>query len=410
MATSNTGIHDDYFVSELKRAKKKVQDKFEELRKHINDRERILIQELDDITSLHTSYEEGFEQISEDTKMAEYLIDVTKNVNFNLQNMLLLQDTIITQLNEQLRLMKIPVKPKLVTFVCEPDNLLTELHKFGQLVKVKDSIDYSKKTQPIISACCKGKQDEELYNPYGVAVDPNSGNIYVTDQSLDCVKVFDSSAKYLTKFGHADGEGKMNSPRCLAIGGNRLFITQGSSCILAYQLDGKFIHKTGSFGDGDLQFKHPWGLTINEDNRDLYICDLCNNRVQILSENFQYESQFGKDILYKPRQTKLTKENVFVLDESSPCLRIFGKDLMIQRDVITRGEEQQVTDPHYFFIDKYGYILVSDCGSNSILIFNSELEFLHRISVGNSPMEITMDAKDRIIVVCKATDSCIHLF
>ena len=107
----------------------------------------------------------------------ENLIDVTKNVNFSLQNTLLLRDTIITQLNEQLRLIKIPDKPKLVTFVCEPDNLLTELHKFGQLVKVKDSIDYSKKTQPIISACCKGKKDEELYNPHGVAVDPNSGNI-----------------------------------------------------------------------------------------------------------------------------------------------------------------------------------------------------------------------------------------
>ena len=226
--------------------------------------------------------------------MAENLIDVAKNVNFSLQNMQLLRDTFITQPNEQLRLNRIPVKPKLVIFVGEPDNLLTELHKFGQLVKVKDSIDYSKKTQPIISACCKGKQDDELYNPHGVAVDPNSGNIYVTDQSLNCVKVFDSSAKYLTKFGHADGEGKMNSPRCLAIGGNRLFITQGNSCILAYQLDGKFILKTGSFGDGDLQFNYPWGLTINEDNRDLYICDLFINRVQILSEISNTNPNSGK--------------------------------------------------------------------------------------------------------------------
>ena len=56
MATSNTGIHDDYFVSELKHVKKKVQDKFEELRKHIKDRERVLIQELDNIISLYTSY------------------------------------------------------------------------------------------------------------------------------------------------------------------------------------------------------------------------------------------------------------------------------------------------------------------------------------------------------------------
>ena len=415
MATANASIHeDDFFVSSLKRVKKDVQNKSEELRTHVNDREQVLIQEVDDILSLYTSFKERCEQRMAERDEIEKLIDVTKNVSISFQNTLLLRNAFITQLNEQLNHIQIPVEPKLVTFVCEPDDLKVELSRFGQLVKAKESIDYSRKKQPIISVCCKGKGENELNKPKGVAIDPETGNIYVTDQNNNCIKVFNSLARYLRKFNGeehaADGEGKMNFPRCLAIGGSRVFITQGKCSILAYQLDGKFIRKIGSSGDGDLQFNFPWGLTIDEGNRDLYICDLNNNRVQILSENFQYENQFGKDILNKPRHIKLTKDNVFVLDASSPCLHIFGKDLVIQKHCITRGEGQQVSDPHFLFVDKFGDILISDCGSNSIHIFNSAFKSLHRIAVSDSPMEITMDTEDRIIVVCEATDKCLHLF
>ena len=410
MATSNADVHEDDFVSKLNCVRKEVQHGFEGIRNRITDRENIMLQKLNDMESLYTCYKERIEQKTAEMHDIEILIDVVKNVTMTSEFSKNAQDNTLTNLNELLSQIQIPVKPKLVTFVCEPDDLQTELSKFCKLVETIDSIDYSKKTQPLISVCCKGKHENELYNPCGVAVDPNTGSVYVTDQSNHCIKVFDSLARYVTKFGHDDGEGEMKYPRCLAIGGNRVFITQGNSSILAYQLDGKFIHKTGSFGDGDLQFNYPWGLTIDEGNRDLYVCDHTNNRVQILSADLQYISQFGRDILSKPRHIKLTKENVFILDTSSPCLHIFGKDLAIQKNVITRGEEQQVIDPHYFFIDKFGCLIVSDCGSSSILIFNSGFEILHRIAVSSSPMEVTMDAKDRLIVVCKSADNCLQLF
>ena len=61
--------------------------------------------------------------------------------------------------------------------------------------------------------------------PYGVTVDPNTGNIYVVDNWNDCVKVFDNTAKYLSKFGDGEGEGKMSCPKALLIRDNTVFVT-----------------------------------------------------------------------------------------------------------------------------------------------------------------------------------------
>ena len=70
---------------------------------------------------------------------------------------------------------------------------------------------------------------------------------------------------------------------------------------------------------------------------DIYVCDYRNNRIQIVSENFEYKSEFGKDIFHYPHDVKLYKDNIFILDESNPCLHIFNKDLVLQKSVVTRG-------------------------------------------------------------------------
>ena len=206
------------------------------------------------------------------------------------------------------------------------------------------------------------------------------------------------------------GEGKTSNPYDLLICGNKVLVTQGNDCIHVYQLDGKFVSRIGNYGNGQLQFNNPHCLSTDVYNGDIYICDRYNHRIQIISENLHYKSEFGKDILHYPRDIKLYKDNIFVLDQSYPCLHMFNKDLVLQKSVVTRGRGQQVIYPLFFFIDKFGSILTSDNNSNSILILNSEFEFIHKISVSNNPMGITMDEEDRVIVVCCADNNCLQIF
>ena len=406
MATANP-TSEDNFVLELNRVKENVVRKFREISEHLDEMKTELLRQINSILVSYRTYEQEFQTTSEKKKALE-------RTKLYLQNELAnspiksVHDNFIALINTELEAIETPKQPKLVSFVCDKEKLLTEVNKLCKLVERVSEIDYKSKTQSIISVYDEGTGNGQLKNPWGVTVDHNTGNIYVADSN--CVKVFDNTAKYLFKFGDEKGEGNMSNPYGLHICGNKVLVTQWNHCIQVYQLDGKFVSRIGSHGKGQLQFNYPNGLSRDEYNGDIYICDLINHRIQILSENFQYKSEFGKDILRCPRDIKLYKDSIFVLDESNPCLHIFNKDLVLQKSVVTRGVGQQVIYPWFFFIDKFGSILISDRDSNSILILNSEFEFIHKISVSPSPMGITMDEEDRVIVVCCADNNCLQIF
>ena len=319
-----------------------------------------------------------------------------------------LQNKILKLIDKELKTILMPARPKLVRFVCDKNKLVREVNELCKLVERVSEIDYKSKTQSVISVCDKGTGNEQLNGPYGITVDHNTGNIYVADSWNHCVKVFDNTAKYLLKFGDGKGEWKMSYPRGLLIRANKVFVSH-NDCILVYQLDGKFVSSIGSKGSGELQFNWPFGLSTDEYNNDIYICDRSNHRIQIISENLQFKSQFGKDTLYYPHYIKHYKDNIFILDASNPCLHIYNRDLVLQQSVVTRGEVQQVRVPYFFFIDNFGNILITDRSSDSILILNSEFKFIHKISV-SEPMGITMDIDDRIIVTSCASYNCLQLF
>ena len=270
-------------------------------------------------------------------------------------------------------------------------------------------IDYTSKTQSIISVCDLGTGNEQLNYPYGVTVDQNTGIIYVADHSNHCVKVFDNTAKYLNKFGDGEGEGKMSYPIGLLIRDNTVFVSH-RHCILVYQLDGKFVFRIGSYGSGEFQFNFPCGLSTDESNNDIYICDYINHRIQILSENLQYKSEFGKDTLWYPYDVKLTQQHIYVLDQSNPCIHVYDYNHVLIKSMISRGEGNQITHSVSFFIDRSGNILITDYSSYTISIFNSNSEIIHKINVSSSPTGIVVDNQERIIVVSQASKNCFQIF
>ena len=228
---------------------------------------------LNDILSSYNGY------TTEVKKMNEQKRDIEKMRNAQIAAvpaspaLKTLHDKFLQDLNEQLNQLQTPVKPKLLTFVCDKNKLLSEVNELSKLVERVSEIDYKNKTQSIISVCNRGTGNEQLNCPRGVTVDHNTGNIYVADYGNDCVKVFDNTAKYLFKFGNGKGEGKMSNPIGLLICGNRVLVTQYNNYIQVYELDGKFVSRFGGNGNGKLQFSLPFGLSTDEYNGDIYICD-----------------------------------------------------------------------------------------------------------------------------------------
>ena len=77
----------------------------------------------------------------------------------------------------------------------------------------------------------------------------------------------------------------MQFPTGLAISCDTVLISQCDDHILVNQLDGNFVSRIGNRGSGDLQFKCPFGLTTDESNNDIHICDsLLTSLVIFLSQ------------------------------------------------------------------------------------------------------------------------------
>ena len=409
MATANP-LREDNYELELSRVRENIKTKFVELIDSLKARESELLRELDNILASYLSYKSELEKVNE-KKIA---LERTKSIHQNeLANSPIksVHENFISILNKELALIETPIEPKMVSLECDSNKMLAELNKFGKLVeKVGSGIDYKSKKEPLVSVCKRGKGIEQLCSPRGVTVDNKTGNIYIADQNNNCVKVFDSTGKYLFKFGDNEGEGKMKWPKGVAICGDRILITQPNNCILIYQLNGKFISRIGGQGRGELEFNFPYSLTIDESNGDIYICDRNNNRIQILNSDFSFKSQFGNDELKVPRDVKLSKEYIYVLDESNPCLHLFNYDHILQKSVISRGDGMEVINPCFFFIDQTENFVISDRSSNSIHIFNTELQLIHKIPVSNNPTGITLDKQGRVIVVCRADKDCLQIF
>ena len=411
MAVANPlGDRKDNYELELSRVRDKIKSKFVELIDCLKARESELLRELDNILASYLSYQSELEKVNEKKIDLENMQNALKGV-VSTSPVKSFQENMLIQISTELEGIKTPIEPKMVSFECDSNKMLAELNKLGKLLeKVRSRIDYKSKKPPLVSVCEKGNGMKQLSYPRGVTVDNTTGNIYIADHSNNCVKVFDSTGKYLFKFGDNEGEGKMYYPRGVAICGDRILITNDNSCILNYQLNGKFISRIGRQGRGELDFNIPFCLTIDESNGDIYICDYNNNRIQILNNDLSFNSQFGNDKLKCPHDVKLSKEYIYVLDESNPCLHLFNYNRLLQKSVISRGKGMEVIYPWYFFIDHYDNILISDTGSNSISIFNPLIELIHKISVSNSPVGVTVDNQGRLIVVCRSDNNCLQIY
>ena len=154
---------------------------------------------------------------------------------------------------------------------------------------------------------------------------------------------------------------KMNEPIGICISQNKVFVTQWSGhYINMYELEGKLIKSVGSEGNIEAQFNYPCGLDVSDRNNNIFVCDCGNDRIQILTEELKYHSMLGIDLLKYPRDVKVTRDRVLVLDQSDPCIFVFNSDHVLTNRLITRGDGKQTHDPYCFDIDREYNVIVSD--------------------------------------------------
>ena len=282
-------------------------------------------------------------------------------------------------------------------------------------IRVREVPDYKEKGNPIMVAGKHRKEPSstpgEFCSPRSIVIDSETNNIYVCDGGNDRVQVFNESLEFLFTFSD-----KMNSPFGICINLNRVYVTQfRAHSLTVYSIGGKYIQSVGKEGNKELEFIHPRGVAVSTVNNLIYICDYCNNRIQCLNLDLTFNSFILKVNL--PRDIKLTPEDIVVLKARSPCIQLYDYSHQLTREIITRGEGNQVINPLYFCLDREFNILITDFSANIVLIFSNRGELLYKFGKGAegrghfiNPTGIATDGEWRIIVVSWNPEHCVQIF
>ena len=170
-----------------------------------------------------------------------------------------------------------------------------------------------------------GSEEGQLIWPAGITTDPQA-NLYVTDEWLNRVSVFDKDGNYLRCWDTVQsGDSEPNGASGIANldGDDILFVTDGRSHkVRKFATDGTFLGGWGTHGSGQGQLDSPWGITVDGEGY-VYVADHKNHRVQKFTSEGKFVAQFGRggtkkgDISYPTDVTVDPEGDVYICDWSS---------------------------------------------------------------------------------------------
>ena len=178
-----------------------------------------------------------------------------------------------------------------------------------------------------------GSGEGELIWPAGLALDSQE-QIYVTDEWLDRVLIFDRDGNFLSHWGGSGtGDGALNRPSGIAIDprDDIYIVDSANHRVQKFAKDGTFLSTWGSFGGEEGQFNSPWGIALDRQGY-VYVADHQNHRVQKFTPEGEFLAKFGsygtgRGQLNRPAGVAVDSDgDVYVCDWANNRVQLFAPD------------------------------------------------------------------------------------
>ena len=238
-----------------------------------------------------------------------------------------------------------------------------------------------------------GGEDGRFMWPRSIDLD-QGGRVYVTDEYLNRISVFDAEGAFRYHFGQSgSGEGEMNGPSGIAFDSHDTVwvVDSMNHRVQSFSQIGEFQSGFGRQGadDGDLEM--PWGICIDR-NDDIYVADWGNNRVQKFSPSGELllkfeESSNSVGSLKGPSGVAVDSDgDVYVTDWGNHRVQIY--DAGGQYITALVGDAQEPSPWHKNYLDGNPEYLKARRRADM------EQEWRFR-----RPVAVNVDAEDRIVVL-----------
>jgi len=175
----------------------------------------------------------------------------------------------------------------------------------------------------------------QLVKPIGLAIDRNTGTLYVADNSAKRVAVYDKDGQYLRAIGGAE---YFRRPSGVAVSpdGSKLYVvdtggvdSQEHRMYIFDSFSGEHLKTVGERGTENGQFNLPLQATAAPDGT-VYVVDGGNFRIQGFTPDGSYKSTFGaigrrSGQFSRPKGVASDNEgNVYVVDAAFGNFQIFN--------------------------------------------------------------------------------------
>lgn len=155
-----------------------------------------------------------------------------------------------------------------------------------QILKNVRVFDFNKRHMHMLT------KEPVFAQPAGLAIDSQK-RLYVVDAGARKIAVYSPDDQFLFSFGSSE---HWQNPAYLAINERlgRIYVSDGrASKIFVFDLQGKPLFSFGQPGDAPGSFNSPQGLAIDGDNR-VFVADQYNARVQVFAADGTYLRHFGE--------------------------------------------------------------------------------------------------------------------
>ena len=232
--------------------------------------------------------------------------------------------------------------------------------------------------------------------PTSIALDRDQ-NVYVSDEWLGRVTVFDKDGEFVRKWGiSGSGDGELNRPSGLVATEDGIIVVAdtGNHRIQKFTADGRHLGQFGGFGSGMGQLNMPWGLAVDREGT-VYVADWRNDRVQGFSLDGKVQSMFGRS---GSGAGEFNRPTDVAVDEDGD---LYVADWLNNRVQVLAPDGRYITDfKGNADLSKWGKAkLVSNPDMirqrNMVTDFSPEQSFWH-------PTAVETDSKGRVAIVDSA--------
>ena len=253
-----------------------------------------------------------------------------------------------------------------------------------------------------------GDGDDQFRVPVCMAFDRND-NLYVTDEALNEIKVFDSSGDFVRKWGtNIPGVGSLEGPAGIthAADGSVYVVEQYANRVRRLTPDGEPIAVWGEEGSGEGQFNLPWGAATDADG-NVFIVDWRNDRVQKFSSDGEFiaaygESGEGDGQFYRPSSVAVTRDGyICVADWGNERVQVLDPDgefdQMLQGEATLSvwAEEWLGVNPDEYGARNRSALLVKDLPVHLTSRYHTASQ---SEPIFWGPVSVSLDSQDRLYV------------